>query len=172
MFTSPRTSRLTALLSTVVLASSLAACSGTPSASDDGIVVTDAWVKSVDEGMTAAFGVLTNTTDADVTLVAASTDASPMVELHETLTDADGSSMMQEVDGGLTISAGDSLTLEPGGNHLMLMGITEPLIAGDDVTLTLEWSDGSTQEIVAVVKDYSGAQEEYSHDVDGMDGES
>lgn len=164
MFTSPRATRHTALLSTLVVTSLLAACTA-PTPTDDGVIVSDSWVKSVDEGMTAAFAILENTSDAAVTLVAASTEAAAAVELHETVTDADGASMMQEVDGGFAIPAGGSFTLEPGGNHLMMMGVTEPLIAGDDVTLTLEWADGSTQTVIAVVKDYAGAQEEYSPDM-------
>ncbi len=169
---------LTVLIITAALA--LTACTGSPDeskspasvepGSGSGLVITDAWVKAADEGMTAAFGVIENTTDAAVTLVGATTEASPMVELHETVATDSGSTMMQEVDGGFVIEPGEALTLEPGGNHLMFMAVPSPLMPGDDVSIVLELSDGATVDFDAVVKEFSGAQEEYMPDMD-MDGE-
>nr|HPM53032.1 copper chaperone PCu(A)C [Rhodoglobus sp.] len=92
----------------------------------DSVSIADAWVKSADEGMSAAFGVLSNAGDADVTIVSASTEASPMVELHETVANDAGEMVMQPKEGGFVIPAGGTLTLEPGANHIMLMGLAKP----------------------------------------------
>lgn len=127
----------------------------------ESIEITDAWVKAADAGMSAAFGELTNRGSADITVVAAETAVSSMVELHETVADATGQMVMRAVDGGFVLPAGGSLALEPGGSHIMLMGLTEPLTAGDEITLTLALSDGSTFEFTAPVKDFAGANENY-----------
>jgi len=140
----------------------------TATAASDVVTVSDAWVKAADEGMTGAFAELENASDADVTVVAASTDAAAMVELHETTMGDDGEMAMREVDGGFVVPAGGTHTLEPGADHIMLMSLTGPLAAGDEVTITLTFSDDSTLEVTAPVKDYSGANENYDEG-DDMD---
>lgn len=161
---------LTAIATTTLAAATLAGCS---SAEDDANVIdiVDPWVKTADEGMTAAFGELTNNTDETAVLVSVSTDASPMIELHETV-ESDGVATMQEKDGGFTIEPGDTLTLEPGGDHIMLMGLSEPIAPGDEVDFTLEFADGTTVDFTAVAKEFAGANEEYTGDMDhgGMEG--
>ncbi|SIN86947.1 copper chaperone PCu(A)C [Agromyces cerinus] len=149
----------------------LAGCAGggqpaeTPAASVQAeaaasVTVTDAWVKAGDDGMTALFGMLDNGGAASITLSGAETDAAETAELHETV-ETDGAMTMREKEGGFEIAAGGHLMLEPGANHVMLMGLTGPLQAGDEVTVTLSFSDGSTLDVVAPVKDYQGANEQY-----------
>src|SRR5699024_11675022 len=57
---------------------------GQPTADDAPVTVTDPWVKAAEDGMTSAFGIITNTTDTDLTLVSVTTPASNEVELHQT----------------------------------------------------------------------------------------
>lgn len=125
------------------------------------VTVSDAWVKAVDEGMSGGFGVLTNTGTSDVTVVSAASAAAHMIELHETTESDTGEMAMREVEGGFTIPAGGSLLLEPGAKHLMFMGLTAPLHAGEQLDVTLTFADGSTLTFSAPVKDYSGANENY-----------
>lgn len=125
------------------------------------VTIEDAWVKAAKEGMSAAFGELKNSGTKEVTIVSATTSASSAVELHETVENESGEMVMREKDGGFTIPAGDSFTLEPGGNHIMMMGLVNPIEAGDEITFTLTFSDGSTYEFTAPAKDYSGANENY-----------
>nr|WP_243845274.1 copper chaperone PCu(A)C [Microbacterium halimionae] len=127
----------------------------------DVVAISDAWVKAADSGMSAAFGELTNEGTADATIVSISSDASTSLQLHETVENDSGDMVMQEKDGGFVIPAGGTFTLEPGGNHFMLMDLTDPLVAGDDVSFTVTFSDDSTYEFTAPVKDYSGANENY-----------
>ncbi|ALJ19832.1 copper chaperone PCu(A)C [Microbacterium sp. No. 7] len=127
------------------------------------VTLTDAWVKAADEGMSAAFGVLENTASADAVIVSAATDAAARLELHETAPDSAGQMVMREVEGGFTIPAGGSLTLEPGGDHLMLIDLAGPLRAGDEITFTLTFADGSEAAFTAPVKDFAGANETYEH---------
>lgn len=161
------TARLGSLLAVASLA--LAGCGATADASSDdsaapageNVTITDGWVKAADSGMSAAFGELTNSGSDDVTVVSATTEASSMIELHETVENETGEAIMREIDGGLVIPAGSTLDLEPGGSHIMLMGLTDSLEAGEEVTFTLTFSDDSTYEFAAPVKDYSGANENY-----------
>lgn len=143
----------------------LAGCGSAPAGGSDAasaITVSDAWVKAADSGMTAAFGELQNSGGETVTVVSVASAASRRLELHETVANASGQMEMRRVEGGFEIPAHGALTLEPGGNHIMLMDLAAPIEAGAEVTFTLTFSDDSTLEFIAPAKDYSGANESYS----------
>ena len=59
--------------------------------------------------------------------------------------------------------------LEPGGNHIMLMGLSEPITTGQEITLTLEFEDGRTQDVTVSARSFEGGDEEYVP-ADGMHG--
>ncbi|MDG4819198.1 copper chaperone PCu(A)C [Micromonospora sp. WMMD956] len=174
----PRRSRHTkVLLTTLVAAAAVAGC-GSPdststaapdqtpspsvsvSAAAGVLTVRDPWVKAADQGMTAAFGTLVNDGDTDVTITGAATDVSPM-ELHE-MTMKDGTMVMQAKQGGIVVRAKSSHALEPGGEHLMLMNLRQPVRPGDELAVTLTFADGRTQTFTAVAKPFTGAQESYA----------
>ncbi len=152
-------SRLVPLLFAALL--TLSACGdggpdeGTQAA---GIAVADAWVKATDMDMSAAFMVMSNSGDEDVKVVGVSTDLTDVAELHETTDEK-----MRAVE-SLTIPAGDSLMLEPGGDHVMLMELADPIEPGQEVTFTLEFEDGSTFDVTATAKDFAGGDEDYEGD--------
>lgn len=148
------------LLSACSSAGTPAATSSPTAAQADALTVTDPWVKAADEGMTAAFGVLGNSSDQDVRIVSATTELSTM-ELHEMTTDAAGAMVMQQKEGGFVVEAGGTHALAPGGDHLMLMDLTAPVEPGDEITITLTAEDGSTFELTAPARSFSGAEEEY-----------
>ena len=52
---------------------------------------------------------------------------------------------------GLPLPAGQAVALAPGGNHLMLLGVQEPLVAGDTVALTLTFATSAPVEVTATV---------------------
>ena len=130
-------------------------------ATESPLSVREPWIKAADAGMTGAFGVLTNTSAEDLQVVGASSPAAASVELHETVTGPDGASAMAETPDGFTIPAGGEYVLEPGANHLMLMGLTAPVLPGDQIDFSLELADGSTVDFTATAKDFSGANESY-----------
>lgn len=170
-----RMPRLAAVLSvTATLSLGLAACSathettsptggehGTVSQHADQVLVHDAWLKASEGHMTAGFGIISNPTSEDITVVSADSSVSGHTELHETVEAADGTMSMQEVQGGFVIPAGGELVLQPGGNHLMLMQLSEPILAGSTVTFTLTLGDGTQVQFDAPAKDFSGANESY-----------
>ncbi|MEP7161176.1 MAG: copper chaperone PCu(A)C [Dermatophilaceae bacterium] len=149
-------------------AASKAVDAGTSAASsltsDAGLEAGNAWARAVPDvaamKMTGVFGNIKNTTDKDVRIVSATTDASTMTELHETVS-VDGQKVMRKVDNGFTIAAGQTRDLEPGGDHIMVLQMTKPIPAGTTVTVTLRTSDGKTLEFAAPAKPFSAEQENY-----------
>lgn len=139
------------------------------SASGCPITVADSWVKAAESGMTAAFGTLTNTGSADVTIVSAASDSAGRMEIHEVV-DKDGTMVMQPLEGGLVIPAGGTATLAPGQDHLMLMGLSEPIEAGQTVEITMTCADGGTAAYSGVAKPFEGGEETYEPAMEGMDG--
>ncbi|MGK5671345.1 copper chaperone PCu(A)C [Micromonospora sp. URMC 106] len=133
--------------------------SASPAAADV-LGVRDPWVKAADRGMTAAFGTLVNDGDTDVTITGAATDVSP-VELHE-MAMKDGQLVMRAKQGGVVVKAKSTYALEPGGDHLMLMDLKQPVRAGDQVSFTLTFADGRTRTFTAMAKPFTGAQESYA----------
>ncbi|MFI1994815.1 copper chaperone PCu(A)C [Actinoplanes sp. NPDC020271] len=132
-----------------------------PAAAATTLTVKDPWVKAADAGtMTAAFGVLVNDTDRDLTVASAASPASPM-ELHE-MTMKDGAMVMQPKEGGFVVKAKSTHELSPGGDHLMLMKPAHDIKAGDQVTFDLKLSDGTTVAFTAVAKPFVGAGESYA----------
>lgn len=127
--------------------------------------VRDFWVKAAESGMTAAFGVLVNDGGTDATVVAATSSVSPM-ELHE-MTMKDGRMVMRAKADGITIKAKSTHTLEPSGDHLMLMDLARPVRPGDEVTFTLTFADGRTAQFTALAKPFTGAEESYDPHPDG-----
>jgi copper(I)-binding protein len=154
-------STLVALVAAIAL--TLAACSGGSDSTSkaDSLTIADAWAKAADSGMTAAFAEVANSSTQDITIVSATSTSASASELQEVVDD-----VMRPVDGGFVIPAGETLSLEPGGYHLMFMGVTEPIVAGDEVTVTLTLDDDSELTFTAVAKDFSGANEEYDGEMD------
>lgn len=179
--TFPRNTSLRYTLLTVAAAASLA-LTGCGAAVDTGaapsvsasstaaaLTISETWAKAIDSGMTSAFGIIRNTTDQDITVVGVSTPASKTAELHEVVAGTDGGMKMQAKKDGFSIPAHGELVLEPGAEHIMLMGLVKPVEAGDELPFSLELSNGQSLDFTAVVKDFSGANENYG-DMDHGDG--
>ena len=81
---------------------------------------------------------ITNKGAAADRLVSASSPAAEKVQIHE-MTMQNGVMKMRELPNGLPIEAGKTVSLAPGGNHLMLMGLKAPLKQGDKIPLTLNF---------------------------------
>ena len=122
------------------------------------VTIEDPWVRATtgteDPTMTAAFLVIDNETEEDVTLESATSPAAPMVQIHE-MAEVDGETVMREAEGGVLVRAGGGQLLQPGGYHLMLMRLEDELAPGDEVDLALSFSDGTTLEVTAPVKEFT-----------------
>lgn len=132
---------------------------------EEGVTFTDGYVKAMPEGktMTGIFGVFTNNTDEDVNVASftASVDAGAY-ELHEVV---DG--VMQMKEGGFDIPAGQSMVLQPGHEHMMLLDVPTPILAGDTVDITVTLSNGETIEVADLpVRDLAAGEENYGGGMD------
>ena len=135
-----------------------------------GVEITDYWVKSSEMstvgGMTAVYGTITNNSNEDVVLVGGSTEVAGVVEVHE-MAMIGGEMKMQEIDGGLVIPAGQSVVLEPGGNHLMLMMLASDVLAGDTIEVLFDFDGADDLTLTDVVaKPAEGGDEEYHSEND------
>lgn len=86
-------------------------------------------------------------------LISARTSASRSIELHESVIAADGTATMRRV-ASFDLPARGSLSLEPGGLHLMLIDI-DRLELGEEVAVTLVWERAGEHTITAIVVDPS-----------------
>jgi periplasmic copper chaperone A len=115
-----------------------------------GVAVENAWARATASAASTGAAYLTIIDHgAPDRLVSASTPIAGSAELHQT-TQHGGVMEMRPVD-GLAVSAGKPVTLAPGGYHLMLMGLRQPLHAGESFPLTLRFEkSGAVQVSVAV----------------------
>ncbi|MCE1180639.1 MAG: copper chaperone PCu(A)C [Micrococcales bacterium] len=144
------------------VASATDAASSAADSQGSGLSVESGWVKASDKKMTGAFGTLKNSTGAPIHIVKATSPVSPMVELHETVKDsATGQMVMRETKDGFTVPAGGTFELKPGGNHVMLMGLTSPIKTGDTTKVTLVAEDGKQTTVELEVREFTGADESY-----------
>lgn len=166
-----RTTTSTAVAGVALIAlGALSACSSqtasettssAPAASECALTVADPWVKATEDEMTGAFGMITNASDTEVTITAATSPSAGKVEIHEVV-DNDGAMVMQPKAGGLVVPASGSAALKPGADHLMLMELSAPIEAGDEVEITATCEGGGTVTWTSVAKPFDGADETYS----------
>jgi copper(I)-binding protein len=62
-----------------------------------------------------------------------------------------GMMQMREVD-AIEVPAGGSVELKPGGYHIMLLELAEPLVEGESVALTLRFQGLEPVEVTAQVR--------------------
>ncbi|PHS79620.1 MAG: hypothetical protein COB59_00820 [Rhodospirillaceae bacterium] len=124
----------TALVTTTLMASSAFA---------SGLDVSNAWARASAGAAKAggAFLAVHNGNEHDHILLSASSDVAKRVELH-THTMIDGMMKMREVKGGIPLPAGETVMLQPGGYHVMMMGLHTPLKEGTSFPLTLTFDNG------------------------------
>lgn len=98
---------------------------------------------------------ITNTGQTDDRLIAVSSERSSKAQIHEMA--MDGNVMiMRELPEGLEIPAHESVKLAPGGYHLMLMDIAEPLKEGQVSKVTLNVEKSGPVEIEVIVGPVAG----------------
>ena len=123
-----------------------AAESASPAAAS--LSVRDAWASPTPGGAQVSAGYLTivNGAEAADTLVSATSPRAASVEVHEM--SMDGAVMrMRQVAGGLAIPSGGEVSLAPGGNHLMFMGVTQPFAEGESIPVTLTFANAGAVEV-------------------------
>ena len=95
----------------------------------------DAWVRSLPPGaaVTAAYGSLMNHGSDTVTIVNLTSTAGAEAQMHDVIADGDQRKMVRL--NSVDIAPGESMVFEPGGRHIMLLGITDAPEEGSDLAL-------------------------------------
>lgn len=132
-----------------------AACTvgGEPPEGSARIDVREAYITQPAEGEdTALAGMYISLEGAPRTLIGAQSSIASRVELH-TLSEDGGMMRMRRVE-GFNVAEDMPLSLDTGGNHLMLFGVTKPLQLGStvDLVLTFEIAEGHEQDVLATAE--------------------
>ena len=134
------------LAPTACLAADLAAGSQAP-----GLVAENAWIRAAPGSQSAAaYLTLRNVSSAAVTITAVSSPAASHVMVHESTVQAGQSRMRPRPQ--LVVAAGQTVEFRPGGLHVMLEGLSQPLTVGQSVPLIVTSADGSSLRVMASVR--------------------
>ena len=131
------------------------ACLALTAAAHAQVSVTDPWVRATVPQQKATGLFMHIDAQQDVRLVAGQSPVAGVVEIHEMAMEGDVMKM-RELKGGLEIAKGRTMSLKPGGYHVMLMDLKQQLKGGDTVPVTLTFEDIAskqrfTQELKAPV---------------------
>jgi len=100
--------------------------------SHGGIAVSDAWARATPAAARngSVYATVHNGGDAPDRLLGIESDVAASGAIHEMTMD-NGVARMRPVNDGLAVAPGESVTLAPGGMHGMLIGLKQPLKAGE-----------------------------------------
>jgi len=131
----------------------IAGCGGDDDRSD-GADVSLAWARPTPAGTTTSAVYMTMRADADDALIGVAVEPSiaSMAMAHETATN-DGQMSMDLLVDGVDLPAGDDVRFEPGGHHVMLEGLAQPLALGDAFELTLDFEHAESVVVEVAVQD-------------------
>jgi copper(I)-binding protein len=129
------------------------------------LVILEAWARATPVKTGAAYITVRNDGASADRLTGVSSDAAMMAHLHETKND-NGVMQMRPVD-GIDLPPHATVTLKPGGYHIMLMGLTAPLKEGDSFPLALTFAKAGTVTVSVIVKPAT-AKDDSMGDMKGM----
>lgn len=148
---------MTRLFTSAAFFALAAACSPadapTPAPSEGGVVLsyTDAFVMEPIGGRDMTMGGVTLSVEGgDVSLVSASSPAFGTMELH-TMAMVDERMQMRKVD-SFEIADGSTLELKRGGNHFMMFDVSDDVVGGETVDITLTFEDEDDQTMTLIVE--------------------
>jgi periplasmic copper chaperone A len=140
--------RFLALLSAL----GLALIASAQAQSNSGIEISHPWARATAGSAAngAVYLKIINHGAGDDTLTAAATPAAAKAELHATINDNGVMKMRPLAE--LPVKAGGSAEFKPGGMHIMLLGLKQPLKAGDSFPLTLTFKQAGAVETTVTVR--------------------
>lgn len=133
------------------------------SMANERILIKDFWVNEAPPGMKvlAAYGLLENKGDSDITLDKIHSPDFESIEIHETIIDNNIAQMVKK--DVLLIERDGSVQFQQGGLHLMLIKPDKRKKAGDEITLRFRFSNGTEKTIQAPVKRSTGKEHHHHH---------
>ena len=117
------------------------------------IVISNPWARATPSGASAGAGyfTVTNTGTTPDRLIAVTSEAASNADIHE-MTMANGVMQMRPLKGGLELKPGETVQLKPGGEHVMMTGLKQPLKQGDHFKGTLTFEKAGKVDIEYDVK--------------------
>ena len=124
----------------------VAPAAATPAAAAPILQVQNAWVRATAPGQKVAAAYMQlQALQSGVKLQALRSPAAPMLQLHSM--QMQGDVMRMHEISSLDLPQGQTLRLQPGGMHIMLMDLPLALKAGEHISITLHFADGKTQDV-------------------------
>ncbi len=143
------TSRGIAVVSAALLSQILPALPAHAADYDVGSIhIATPWARATPTGASTGAGymTITNKGTAPDRVSCVSDDASAQCQIHS-MTMEDGVMKMRPVEGGLEIKPGETVTLKPGGYHVMFVDLTHPLEPGKAVDVKLKFDTAGTVDV-------------------------
>ncbi|HEY8614531.1 MAG TPA: copper chaperone PCu(A)C [Roseomonas sp.] len=132
-------------------------------AQQPGITVEQPWARAALQGGTGgAFLTIRNAGTQPDRLISASTPLARATEIHETV--REGDVMRMRPAAAIDVPAGGSATLQPGGAHVMMVGLAQALRPGTTLPLSLIFERAGTVEVRVAVQAAGAAAPAASHD--------
>jgi copper(I)-binding protein len=132
----------------------LSTCGSGEDADTGAIAVSDAWALATVNGQPngAVYFTITSATDDTLERASVPETVADHTEFHEAVITATGATGMREITSGVALDPGTAVTFTPGGMHLMLVDLAEPLVEGRtfDITLAFARADQITLPVVVV----------------------
>jgi copper(I)-binding protein len=149
------------LFANLILAFSLMT---TPASAKSNFQFSNAWIRATPPNAQVAGGFLTimNSGNED-RLLSATSNLAKTVEIHEMKT-VDGVMQMRKITGGLETPAGKTITLKPGGYHLMLISPKQTFAEGQKVTISLVFERSGKHDVVFKVLKAAPKSADPEHD--------
>lgn len=143
--------KITSLVASA-LAGSLIGTAAFAQASLNDLSFEEPWIRGSVPGQKngAGYLVITNQGDQPMALISAESDSADRIELH-TIVREGGVAKMREVK-EVPVPANGSVTLKPGGYHVMFIGLNAPFKTGQTVPVTLNFANGQSTDITFNVK--------------------
>lgn len=124
------------------------------------VSIQDVWARSTPAGahMGAIYLTMTSSGGDRLTGAAVPHSVAGKTQIHETVMEQDstgaatGRMSMQEVE-SVELPAGAAVQFKPGGYHVMLIDLKQPLVSGQHVALTLTFAKAGKQKVTATVRD-------------------
>ena len=97
------------------------------------------------------FMTIRNKGSETISLIAAQGQVADRIELHTHSVDDQGIMRMRELEEGIPLPSKKTTSLQPGGLHVMMMGLTKQLKRGESFELELQFSDGSATPVIVPI---------------------
>jgi periplasmic copper chaperone A len=125
------------------------------------LVIESPWARESVTRTGAAYLTVRNDGDQDDRLIGVASDVADKAQLHSSVMQ-DGVMRMRAVE-AVEVPAHGSAVLEPGGLHVMLVGLKAPLEEGGSFALTLTFEDAGEVEVMTTIEDIAHGGAGHQH---------